>query len=110
MKDRRKHKREKISPHLKIVIPATGESFGAFITNLSEGGVEVYTDRKISEGAQVQLFLSFTSKAGQGKEEVVEGEIRWVKSATTRFLVGTAFTKIDPAKHPMLCDLLKFVE
>jgi hypothetical protein len=108
--ERRKHKREKISPHLKILIPRTGETFGAFITNISHGGVEVYTDRIIPDGSEVQLSLSFTSEAGAGKEEVVAGDVRWVKPSNKRYLVGTEFKGLNPSDHPMLCDLLDFVK
>jgi hypothetical protein len=110
MKDRRQHKREKISPHLKLLIQDTGESFGAFITNLSKGGLEVYTDHAIPENARVQLSISFTPEAGHGGEEVVEGEVRWVKTIGVRYLVGVSFSPIQPEKHPMLWDILQFVE
>src|SRR5262245_25777455 len=110
MEERRKHKRDKISPHLKILFPDTGESFGAFITNISKGGVEIYTDHKIPDGADVELLLSFTSTAGSGKEEKVAGKIRWVKLSGKRYLVGTSFKNVDPATHPTLCDILDFVD
>lgn len=110
MKDRREHKREKISPHLKVSIPTTGETFGAFITNISKGGLEVYTDHPIPAGSDVQLSLSFTPEAGRDKEEVVQGTVRWTKDSGKRFLVGTAFKAIHPETHPMLCNILEFVD
>jgi hypothetical protein len=110
MEDRRQFKREKISPHLKILFPDTGNTVGAFITNLSKGGVEVYTDHAIPAEGSVVLSISFSSEAGRGEEEVVDAEIRWMKKAGTRYLVGMAFSRVDRDKHPILCDILEFVE
>jgi len=110
MEERRKHKREPLSPHLKIVIPDDDTSFGAFITNLSSGGVEVYADHGLSEGQSVLLYISFESDPKRGKNEVVEGTVKWVKNFGTRFLMGIEFQEIHPDKHPVLISFLKFLE
>ena len=65
--DRRKHRRELISPHLKVVAPDSEQSFGAFITNISGGGVEVYSDSRLEQGQNVDLYISFETDLRPGK-------------------------------------------
>lgn len=110
MKDRRKYKRENISPHLKVVLPDTEQSFGAFITNISSGGVEVYADQKLEPRQEVQLHISFETDPKIGHNEVVNGEIRWVKISGPRFLIGIAFKNVNSGEHPVLSEFLDFVE
>lgn len=109
MEDRRKYKREVISPHLKIVIPDTAESIGAFITNISSGGVEVYLDKKIDPGQVVELHISFETDPKTGHNEVVTGDIKWVKISGPRFLIGIAFKNVNSIEHPVLFEFLDFV-
>lgn len=110
MEDRRKHKRENISPHLKVVLPDTSQSFGAFITNISSGGLEVYADQRLESGQEVQLHISFETDPKTGKNEVVKGEIKWVKLSGQRFLIGIAFKDINSNDQPVLFEFLNFVE
>ena len=110
MEDRRRYKREPLSPHLKIVIPQDDVSFGAFITNLSSGGIEVYTDHSLYEGQDILLYISFESDPKRGKNEVVEGTVKWTKNFGTRFLMGIEFKELNPDKHPVLINFLKFLE
>ena len=109
MENRRKNKREVISPHLKVIIPDSEKSFGAFITNISNGGIEVYADHRIEPGQEVQLYISFESDPKRGKDEVVAGNVRWVKLFGPRFLLGIAFKDINPVDHPVLTGFLDFV-
>lgn len=109
-KERRRFRREKISPHLKVHLLDTGTTFGAFITNISKGGVEVYTDHPIPEGARARLSISFTTPPGQGTEEVVEAQVRWTKSFGTRLLAGMAFQNLSPQQQPILWEVLEFAE
>ena len=109
MENRRKYKRENISPHLKVVVPDTGLSFGAFITNISSGGVEVYADQKLETKQEVQLHISFETDPKIGKNEIVNGEIRWVKISGQRFLIGIAFKNVNSSEHPVLSEFLDFV-
>lgn len=109
MDDRRKYKREIISPHLKVVIPDTDQSFGAFVTNISSGGIEVYADQKLEPKQEVQLHLSFETDPKSGQNEVVTGEIRWVKISGPRFLIGISFKNVNSTDHPILSEFLDFV-
>lgn len=109
MENRRKYRREAISPHLKIVIPDTDISFGAFITNTSGGGVEVYADQRIEPGQHVHLYISFETDPKTGRNEIVGGDVRWVKLSGSRFLIGIAFKDVNPDDHPILTGFLDFV-
>lgn len=107
--DRRRHRRELISPHLKVVLPESNQSFGAFITNISGGGVEVYSDSRLEQGQDVDLYISFESDPKTGKDEVVKGSVRWVKLFGSRFLIGISFKNININEHPILSGFLDFV-
>ncbi|MEK6560974.1 MAG: PilZ domain-containing protein [Nitrospirota bacterium] len=107
--DRRKHRRELISPHLKVVAPDSEQSFGAFITNISGGGVEVYSDSRLEQGQNVDLYISFETDPKTGKDEIVKGHVRWVKLFGSRFLIGIAFKDININDHPILSGFLDFV-
>ncbi len=107
--DRRKHRRELISPHLKVVLPENKQSFGAFITNISGGGVEVYSDSRLEQGQNVDLHISFESDPKTGKDEVVTGTVKWIKLFGNRFLIGIAFKGINTNDHPILSGFLDFV-
>lgn len=109
MEDRRKYRREAISPHLKVVIPDSDQSFGAFITNISGGGVEVYADHRLEPGQDVHLYISFETDPKTGINEIIEGNVRWVKLFGSRFLIGIAFKNINPNDHPVLSGFLDFV-
>jgi len=109
MDERRRHKRELISPHLKIVMPDSEQSFGAFITNISGGGVEVYADQRLEPGQYVHLHISFETNPRTGKDEVVEGNVKWVKLFGSRFLIGVEFKGVNPSDHPTLTGFLDFV-
>ncbi len=109
MDDRRKYRRETIAPHLKVVIPESNQSFGAFITNISGGGVEVYSDQRLEPGQDVNLYISFETDPKKGKNEIVWGNVRWVKLFGSRFLIGIAFKDINPHDHPVLSGFLDFV-
>ena len=108
--ERRRHRRELISPHLKVVLPENNQSFGAFITNISGGGVEVYSDSRLEQGQNVDLFISFESDPKTGKDEVVTGSVKWVKLFGNRFLIGIAFKDINKNDHPILSGFLDFVK
>lgn len=110
MEERRKHKREPLSPHLKIVIPDSNQSFGAFITNISSGGIEVYADQRLEADQDVLLYISFESNPRLGKNEIVNGIVKWIKLFGPRFLMGIEFKNINPIDHPVLSDFLEFVE
>lgn len=109
MEDRRRYRRELISPHLKVVVPENNHSFGAFITNISGGGVEVYADHKLEQGQDVHLYISFETDPKTGKDEIVNGHVKWVKLFGNRFLIGIAFKDINPNDHPILSGFLDFV-
>lgn len=109
MDDRRKYKREIISPHLKVVVPATDQTFGAFVTNISSGGIEVYADHQLEPKQEVILHLSFETDPKSGKNEIVHGEIRWVKISGPRFLLGISFKNVNTTEHPILSEFLDFV-
>lgn len=108
MEDRRRYRREIISPHLKVVIPESEQSFGAFITNISGGGVEVYSDHRLEPAQDVHLYISFESDPKRGKNEIVNGNVRWVKLFGSRFLIGIAFKGLNPNDHPVLSGFLDF--
>ncbi len=108
--ERRKYRRELISPHLKVVLPANNLSFGAFITNISGGGVEVYSDSRLEEGQNVDLYISFESDPKTGKNEVVSGSVKWVKLFGNRFLIGIEFNNVNATDHPVLSGFLDFVD
>ena len=109
MENRRRFKRESISPHLKVVIPDSHKSFGAFITNISGGGVEVYADHRLEPGQEVHLYISFETDPKTGNDEIVGGSVRWVKLFGSRFLIGIAFKDVNPDNHPILSGFLDFV-
>lgn len=109
MEDRRKHRREAISPHLKVAIPDSESSFGAFITNISGGGIEIYADHSLEPGQDVNLYISFENDPKTGKNEIVYGTVRWVKLFGSRFLIGIAFKDVNPNDHPVLSGFLDFV-
>lgn len=109
MEDRRRYRRETLSPHLKVVIPESDHSFGAFITNMSGGGVEVYADQRLEPGQDVLLHISFETDPKTGKNEIVGGNVRWVKLFGPRFLIGLAFKDVNPNDHPVLSGFLDFV-
>ena len=109
MEDRRRYRRDLISPHLKVVIPDSEQSFGAFITNISGGGVEVYADHRLEPGQDVDLYISFETDPKTGKNEIVGGNVRWVKLFGSRFLIGIAFRDINSNDHPVLSGFLDFV-
>ena len=109
MENRRRYRRESISPHLKVVIPGSNESFGTFITNISGGGVEVYGDHRLEPGQEVHLYITFDSDPKAGNDEIIIGNVRWVKLFGSRFLIGIAFKDVNPSDHPVLSGFLDFV-
>lgn len=109
MENRRRYRRETVSPHLKVVMPDSDQSFGAFITNLSGGGVEVYADQRLEPGQHVHLYISFETDPKAGKNEIVGGDVRWVKLFGSRFLIGISFSNVNSDEHPILTGFLDFV-
>jgi uncharacterized protein (TIGR02266 family) len=104
--DKRKHNRVRTNLHIaaKQMRRAT---FGAAITNLSEGGAFIATGEKLSRGDEVMLFLN-VSIGGEQKSCMLQGKVAWANTQVSKGTLGAgiAFNALPPAMARILRDYL----
>ncbi|MBI5197637.1 MAG: PilZ domain-containing protein [Nitrospirae bacterium] len=105
--DGRIYARYGISSLAMVTIPGTGEVIDALVSNVSRGGVGIYTQSPLPVGLAVRIQVSFLQTNGnQEITEIIPGRVIWVKPLHKHFVVGIAFTALDDHLHSNLIESL----
>jgi hypothetical protein len=109
MIEERRHKRRvRMVSQLEVLLPSWNDPINAFSTNVSRNGVGFCCSRKVDQGSQVEIRITFDEYADEEKmQETIVGKVKWVKQISRIFEAGVEFQNLNRAQHPLL---LKQVE
>ncbi len=106
--EKRKFPRYGIASIAEISIPDSDETYDAFISSISRGGIGVYSQQKMEIGQDLNVKISFLQTNGNEEiTEIIPGRIVWVKEFHGNYVVGIAFATMDSLKHS---KILSYIE
>jgi hypothetical protein len=105
--NQRKHKRVPISG--VATVAAKGEkglhTFQAMAGNMSFGGIGLYSDDPMTEGADVLATINFISIGGSMEKAVIEGHVVYNKMIGHLYYTGIQFAEeINRTNQPSLYE------
>src|SRR6185295_19957806 len=107
----RRFKRVTITSIADIKLADEKEKFRAFVGGISRGGMEIYTQRALSTGNEVQVWLRFIDVSGDEKLEEIRGKIRWTNQFSDAHVAGLEFFEvISDMNYPALLTYLEQAE
>ena len=108
---KRRFKRVTITSIADIILVNEKEKFRAFVGGISRGGMEIYTQRALSTGNEVQIALRFIDVSGGEKLEKIRGKVRWTNQFSDAHVAGLEFTEvISDNNSPALLTYLEQAE
>jgi c-di-GMP-binding flagellar brake protein YcgR len=108
---KRRFKRVTITSVADIMLVNEKEKFRAFVGGISRGGMEIYTQRALIQGNEVQISLRFIDVSGDEKLEVIRGKIIWTNQFSDAHVAGLEFSEaINDRNYPALLTYLEQAE
>lgn len=108
MQNKRRHPRFGIASIARISFPDSDETTDAFISSIGQGGIGIYSYKRLEIGLDINIQISFLQTNGNAEiTEIIPGRVVWVKEFQQNFVVGISFATLDTLKHS---NLLHYIE
>jgi len=105
---KRTHARYGIASLAEVTFPESGEAVDALVSNVSQGGIGIYSPVPLTVGRDVRVKISFLQTNGnQEVTEVIPGKVAWVKPLHNHFVIGITFTVLDSDRHSNLLNTIQ---
>jgi Tfp pilus assembly protein PilZ len=105
----REHARYGIASLAEVHYLESGVRVDGLVSNVSRGGIAIYTEEPLKTGQNVRVKISFLQTNGnQEITEVIPGRVLWTKPLHNHYVVGIAFTSLDEHRHAVLLQNLEY--
>lgn len=109
--EKRRFKRVTITSIADIMLVDVKEKFRAFVGGISRGGMEMYAQKALRPGNEVQIWLHFIDISGKEKLEEIRGKVKWTTQFSDAHVAGLEFSEvIDDKNYPALLTYLEQAE
>ena len=109
--EKRRFKRVTITSIANIISVDEKVKFRAFVGGISRGGMEIYAQKALRPGNEVQIRLHFIDIHGKEMLEEVRGKVKWTNQFSDAHVTGLEFSEvIDDKNYPALLTYLEQAE
>ena len=112
MMKKRRHRRVPLAASAAITytIEESSERILAMTADISLSGIGVYSDKRIREGIELSIEITFISAHGLMTTEFIQGESVYIREIGSMYFIGIEFDEeINPVKQPSVHDHLQHI-
>ena len=109
--EKRRFKRVTITSIADIMLVDEKKMFRVYVGGISRGGMEIYTQKALHPGNEIQIWLRFIDTSGKEKLEEIRGRVKWTNQFSDAHVARLEFAEvINEKNYPALLTYLEQAE